>query len=106
MEPEDALDAMAYLIQHGAVQKMVAAVDWQLWKPVYESRTERHLVNSIAVEAVAAVPAETSLPAGRLRSPGRDCSNRSRGKFAKFWRLTTGNRWTGTAASSKWAWTP
>ena len=28
MEPEDALDAMAYLTQHGAVQKMVAAVDW------------------------------------------------------------------------------
>ena len=66
MEPEDALDAMAYLIQHGAVQKMVAAVDWQLWKPVYESRTERHLVDSIAVEAVAAVPAETSLSRGAV----------------------------------------
>ena len=66
MEPEDALDAMAYLIQHGAVQKMVAAVDWQLWKPVYESRTERHLVDTIAVEAVAADPAETSLSRGAV----------------------------------------
>jgi acyl carrier protein len=33
---------------------------------VYESRTERHLVDSIAVEAVAAVPAETSLSRGAV----------------------------------------
>lgn len=51
MPSDQAIAAMTYLLRTGAVQKVVAAIDWRLFKPIYEARGERLLLAQIEVHA-------------------------------------------------------
>ncbi|MCY1057569.1 type I polyketide synthase [Nannocystis sp. SCPEA4] len=48
------LEALDILLQAGVVQRTVATVDWQIFKPVLEARGPRPLLARIAVERLAA----------------------------------------------------
>jgi len=49
MPATQALDLMGFLIQSGSVQKTVAAVDWNIFRPVYEARRRRPLIGKIPI---------------------------------------------------------
>ncbi|MDC0667761.1 type I polyketide synthase [Nannocystis radixulma] len=48
------IEALDILLQAGVVQRTVATVDWQIFKPVLEARGPRPLLARIAVERLAA----------------------------------------------------
>ena len=50
MQPEQAATAMGYLLETGAVQKVVAAIDWTTFKSIYEARRIRPLLEYIAIQ--------------------------------------------------------
>jgi len=47
MQSPQALDVMGDLMQAGVVQKTVAAVDWNVFKPIYEAKRRRPLLEQI-----------------------------------------------------------
>jgi acyl transferase domain-containing protein/acyl carrier protein len=47
MESKHSLAALKYLLETGAIQKTVAAIDWNLFKPIYEARRSRPLFEQI-----------------------------------------------------------
>ena len=51
LRPEQALEALGRLLACGSVQKTVAAVDWSVFKPVYEARRSRPLVLEVGAPA-------------------------------------------------------
>ncbi len=55
---DPALDAMWRLVGAGAAQRTVAAVDWAAFKPVYEAKRRRPLLDGL----VSAKPATTLVP--------------------------------------------
>jgi acyl transferase domain-containing protein/acyl carrier protein len=63
LSSEQALDALGRLLVSNAVQKTVAAVDWSVFKPVYEARRSRPLLQEIEGAGIA-VPHE---PTGEER---------------------------------------
>jgi acyl carrier protein len=48
-----ALDLMGSLMQSRAVQKTIAAVDWNIFKPIYEAKRRRPLLDRIHTDAAA-----------------------------------------------------
>jgi acyl carrier protein len=53
---------LAYFLQTGAIQKTVAAVEWRVFKPIYEARQRRPLLDQIEAQPkteAAAAPVET-----------------------------------------------
>ncbi len=44
---EQALDALAYLLETGATQKTVAAVDWTVFGPIFEAKRRRPLLEVV-----------------------------------------------------------
>ena len=50
MPAEQALDALFHLIQIGVPQKVVADIDWQTFKALYEARRARPLLASLNIE--------------------------------------------------------
>jgi microcystin synthetase protein McyG len=51
MPAPEALAAMAWLLRTGAVQKTVAAIDWEVLKPAYEARRARPFLEPIKVRS-------------------------------------------------------
>ena len=58
LPPEAALDTLAYLLQANATQQVVAAFDWPRFRPIYEARRERRLIQEIEAIAAPAAPGE------------------------------------------------
>ena len=58
MPVEKGMSALLQLIETNTVQQTVAAVDWTIFKPIYESKRERPFLSSIKLE----VPSEPSKP--------------------------------------------
>ena len=48
MAPAQALSALGDVLAHGSVQAMVASIDWNTFKAVYESRRRRPLFESVS----------------------------------------------------------
>ncbi len=65
MPATQALDLMGFLMQSGSVQKTVAAVDWNIFRPVYEARRRRPLIGKIPISAPLQ-PEERSQPGALL----------------------------------------
>ena len=51
MPVKDALQALGALISSGETHKMVASIDWERFKPIYEARRKRPLVEHMHAEA-------------------------------------------------------
>jgi acyl transferase domain-containing protein len=49
LSPEEGLEALGRLLGTGAVQATVAAVDWGVFRPIYEARASRRLLERIDV---------------------------------------------------------
>lgn len=64
MPPAAALSALEHLVRSGAPRGTVAAVDWSRFKPVYEARRRRPLLEAIQTER----PAEAKAPERGSRS--------------------------------------
>jgi myxalamid-type polyketide synthase MxaE and MxaD len=67
--PQDgALDALAYLLETGAGQKIVANVDWERFGPIYEARRKRPLLEELVVgkKPEAKTPAATEQEKSQL----------------------------------------
>jgi acyl transferase domain-containing protein/acyl carrier protein len=47
LPPEQALAALAYLLETGATQKTVADVDWSVFGPIFEARRKRPLLEQV-----------------------------------------------------------
>jgi len=47
LPPDAALDALAYLLETGTRQKIVANVDWERFGPIYEARRRRPLLEEL-----------------------------------------------------------
>ena len=62
-----AVRALATLAQSDSAQVTVADIDWQTFKPIYESRRPRPLVKEIVVEPPTPPMMEASQPAGPSR---------------------------------------
>ena len=59
MPAEMAIEALEYLLHTGAVQKIVADIDWNTFKPLYETKRIRPLLASIKVERQSITAGET-----------------------------------------------
>jgi len=55
MESEHSLAALKYLLETGAIQTTVAAIDWNQFKPIYEARRTRPLFEQIQTLRLANV---------------------------------------------------
>ena len=69
-----ALDALGDLLGAAATQRTVAAVDWSLFKPIYEARVRRHLLDEIELPRRAAsvpIPQTSALLEELTRAPRR-----------------------------------
>ncbi|MCC6456106.1 MAG: type I polyketide synthase [Caldilineaceae bacterium] len=60
MPTTETLALLGQLLGEGVVQKIVAAVDWQLFKPVYEAKRRRPLLAQIADQRETAAQSQTS----------------------------------------------
>jgi acyl transferase domain-containing protein/acyl carrier protein len=63
MPAENALAGMKYLLETNATQAMVASVDWNTFKPVYEARQKHPLLEEITMEKTVTAdsdPGETT----------------------------------------------
>jgi myxalamid-type polyketide synthase MxaE and MxaD len=60
MPTTETLAILGQLLGDGVVQKIVAAVDWQLFKPVYEAKRRRPLLSQIADQREMAAQSQTS----------------------------------------------
>jgi microcystin synthetase protein McyG len=54
MSTEQAFAVLEHLMETGAVQKSVAAIDWRVFKPLYEARRSRPFLGQIEATAPAA----------------------------------------------------
>jgi NAD(P)-dependent dehydrogenase (short-subunit alcohol dehydrogenase family) len=62
MSPEQSLSALGRVLREGSVQEAVAAVDWEVFKPIYEVKRRRPLLEEIRTGAsTGAAPAAESL---------------------------------------------
>jgi acyl carrier protein len=52
MSPSEALGELEQAIASGAIQETVAAVDWGVFKPIYEAKRRRPLLDEVTVDAV------------------------------------------------------
>ena len=71
MQTTTALDVMGRILDTGAAQKTLAAVNWNTFKPVYEARRRRPFLTRIATETAAApqkLAARSSDIAARIAS--------------------------------------
>ena len=66
------LEALDLLIQSGAIQKTVAAVDWRIFKPVLEARGPRPLLEHITVAADPRADKHTGSFAATLTAAATD----------------------------------
>ena len=49
MPPEQALASLEYLIETGAIQKTIADFDWPVFKPIYEAKRVRPLLEGMTI---------------------------------------------------------
>ncbi|MBZ5569141.1 MAG: type I polyketide synthase [Acidobacteriia bacterium] len=57
LPPEQALAALAYLLETGATQKTVADVDWKVFGPIYEARKKRPFLEQLTARPQVQVEA-------------------------------------------------
>ena len=50
MSPEQSLSALGHMLGEGSVQEAVAAVDWEVFKPIYEVKRRRPLLEEIGTQ--------------------------------------------------------
>ncbi|MBI3243491.1 MAG: SDR family NAD(P)-dependent oxidoreductase [Chloroflexi bacterium] len=67
MPPEKAAAAMGYLLETGATQQVVAAVDWGIFRPVYEARRTRPLLEHPAALTKTMTEPSAKAPDGFAR---------------------------------------
>jgi acyl transferase domain-containing protein/acyl carrier protein len=60
MPTEQALAALAYLLERRATQQVVANVDWGIFKPIYESKRERRMFSRIQAKKTAELSSVSS----------------------------------------------
>lgn len=66
MDPLMAAEAMGRAIASGHSQLMIAAVDWSVFKPLYQARRPRPLLDAITVEERRTAKASSNEPIGAL----------------------------------------
>src|SRR5262249_56838836 len=70
MPPEQAFEALGFLMATRAAGKTVAAIDWKLFLPVYEARRRRPLLERIQVAPSGAPAVEATRLSLALRLNG------------------------------------
>ncbi len=66
MPPDEALRVLEQLLAVNAVQVTVAAVDWQVFKPMYEQQPRRKLLEDLEIAEEAGAGAATAEDSGTL----------------------------------------
>ena len=112
MKPETASGALASLIASHATQSMVASVDWRVFKPLYQARRKRPLLDRIEFVDGEAIAEEGRGRLARLidNTPTGDrrrvlADHIARQVAAVMWACATRGESIRTQGCSNWVWT-